>query len=154
MLMRIFLPVLLILVSTAPAYAHMPTGYMQKVSVQVGDYSLRIMVSPARPEVNRSSEIIVGIINSRANAPFNGEVRINGVPATRFSQGFYEVKYVFKDVGNTTILLEFTGQDGKLKTRITAEVVGSSGPGKLFLGGVLIVLSTLFIMVWYLRNPK
>jgi hypothetical protein len=153
MLMRLFLLMLMALALIAPIYAHVPAGHSLKVSAQVEDYSVRIIVFPAKPEVNKSSEIIVGIINSKTNAPFNGYVRINGVPATQFSQGFYEVKYVFREVGDTNILFEFTGQK-ELETVLTAEVVGGSGPSKLFLGGVFTMLSMVFIIVGYLRYHK
>lgn len=99
MLMRLLL-MLTALALAAPIYAHVPAGHSLKVSAQVEDYSVRIIVFPAKPEVNKSSEIIVGIINSKTNAPFNGDVRINGVPATQFSQGFYEVKYMFRDLSS------------------------------------------------------
>jgi hypothetical protein len=74
---------------------------------------------------NYSLEIIVGIINGKTNTPFNGAVRINNLSASEFSQGFYEVKYLFREAGNTSIVVEL-GQGRKIhKTDINVEVNSS-----------------------------
>jgi len=153
-LVKILLIVLLALVLIPAGHAHVPAGYSFKITTQVGEYSVKLMVFPAKPEVNKSSEIIVGIINNKTNAPFKGDVQINGVPATQFSRGFYEVTYIFRETGNTTILFEFAGEDEKLETTLTTEVVDSPGPSKLLFGGGFIVLSIIFIIVWFLRDNK
>ncbi len=159
--------ILMVSVLPVPVYAHIPSGYSQKISTQVDDYFVRIIILPARPEVNRSCEIIAGIINSETNAPFDGTVKINGIPAVQFSQGFYEITYIFDSAGNHTVLFEFDesgsqgglgGQDGQkgeiLKTEITIEVVDAPGPGRLFLGGMAVTLFILFVVVWYIRSKK
>ena len=158
-IISLFLAVVIItFVLPFSVYAHIPSGHSQKISTKVENYSVRIIILPANPEVNRSSEIIAGIINSETNIPFNGNVRINGVPAVQFSQGFYEVTYIFDKSGNHSILFEFdefkSQNEKRLKTEITIEVVDAPGPGGLFLVIITVTSLILFAMVWYIRSKK
>ncbi len=145
---------LVVQILLSPVSGHMPSGYKLKVTTQIEDYSVRIVVFPAKPEVNKSSEIIVGIINSRTNAPFSGEVRVNSTPARRFSQAFYEVKLTFTEEGNHTVPVEFSADGKTLRTAVNVEVVRGSDSSWLILGGLFTFLTSILACVWYLKRRQ
>lgn len=140
--------------SLGESYAHMPPGYSLKVKTHVGDYTLKVMVYPGIPEVNKTSEIIVGLINSNTNTPYRGRVKINGIPATEFSPGFYEINYIFNEVGNASVRVEFAHGGVPVGKIITVEVQKTSAPYWLFLVGTLIMISLALISAGYLKKKK
>ncbi len=125
-----------------------------KVTTQAGDYTLKVMVYPGMPEANKTSEIIVGLINTASHAPYNGSVRINGAAAAEFSPGFYEINYIFRETGNSSVKIEFFQGEELVDTTITVEVKEASGPGKIFLGSMLVVVALAFVSVGYLKKKK
>lgn len=135
-------------------YAHIPQGHSMKVTTQAGDYTVKVIVYPGIPEVNKTSEIIVGLINTTSHAPYNGSVRINGVPASDFSPGFYEINYIFREMGNASVKIEFIHGEELMVTTITVETKEASGPGKIFLGSMLVVIAFAFVSVGYLKKKK
>lgn len=132
--------------------AHVPSGSSLKVTTYVGDYVLKVIIYPGRPEVNKTSEIVVGLINTRTNAPYLGPVMINGVSAKEFSPGFYETSFIFNEVGNNSIAVEFQGKE-PLSATLTVEVREASGPG-IFLAAVVATVSIVLLYVGYLIKKK
>jgi hypothetical protein len=140
--------------SSWAAYAHIPTGDSLKVTTQVGDYTLKVMVYPGTPEANKTCEIIVGIINTNTYSTYRGSVRINDIPATEFSPGFYEVGYIFREKGNTSVTVELAHDGDPLTAAIAVEVREPSGLGMLFLGGLLTAVVLTLVFVGYVKYKK
>ena len=138
---------------SAPAWAHLPQGYRLKLSTSLDGYELRVIVAPSKPAVNESFEVIVGAVNSSTGEPFRGTVLINRMPARRFSLAFYEVNLSFEEAGVHTVPVELVSGGERLELQVSVEVVEQSTGSRLLVPAMLFLLTAAVIGgVWLLRR--
>ncbi len=145
---------LLLLILFSPVAAHMPAGYKLKLSTEVGGYSVRIVVFPAEPRVNRTSEIIVGVVKMETSEPFEGEVWINGSPARRFSLAFYEQNLTFARAGRYEVPIELRTEKENFTTTVSVTAVEERDSPLVLPLLLFTAVGAVIVAVWYLRRRR
>jgi hypothetical protein len=137
------------------AAAHLPPGYKLRMSAQLGDYELRVVVVPSKPVVNRSFEVIVGAVNAVTGEPFRGQVLINGTPAERFYMAFYEVNLSAGKSGVYTVPVELVAGGSRLGLNVSVEVVEPGMGSRMLVPAIfMLLIFAVLAVVWMLRRQQ
>lgn len=143
------------------AGAHLPGGFtnVTRFNARLGPYLLEVTIVPRVPEPGRVSEIVAGIKEENTGQLFNGQVIITALkeegnfsfssPATKFQEGYYEIRPVFPQEGQhrVTVTLESHGTSYRSQEFIFQVAYSSLNLLLLLLSGAILGAAILLVLV-------